>query len=284
MICRLVVGLVVKCSVCGRRDAVYFRVFSGDKLCLPCLRRQLMRSVKRALGSAGVLKPRQRILVLVSPVSPVVSLAHLDLVSRIEAGYGSRIVAIVPDTIALSGDTFSRVEGIVDEVIRVDVGELNGLNLVECMRLDRGIAAVYARRSGSIAAILPYTRDHLTLAALEAITGEWWYWSESMDRWSGLVPLIAGFSRVESEAAAAYGFLAGYYAESRCSIFSKSKSVLKRVSYGRPELVYSSSKSIELFSRAVSRMGGVCRICGGFSDSSICSICRTHLRGIFEDL
>ena len=263
------------CSVCKKRPAVYYRRFSGDRLCMPCLRKQLLKAVKKSLGAPGLLKPRQVVGVLISPIAPLHSIALADLVYRVEKSYGSTIKILHMDNVELSEDT-QRLVSRLGEVIRVEAPRVKEAGLVECMRLDRGLAGAAARMHGVNAVILPYTRSHLAMAGLEALLGEWWYWSEALDRWSGLVPMIAGLSSIEAEAASAYSFLIGADAVPRCRVNLAAGRLFKRVASNRPELVYSSSKTIDLLAGASGRRGTICRICGGYSSAQVCSVCSRY--------
>ncbi|MEB3861351.1 MAG: hypothetical protein GSR84_03935 [Desulfurococcales archaeon] len=264
------------CTMCRRRPAVYVRTFSGDKLCQACLRRQLLKQAKRSLGSHGILKPRQRIVVPLSPLAPLPSLALADLASRVEARYGSTIIILINrDALEPGPGTLDKIKELGAEVAVESRPLPGGLSPPECMRAERALAITAAKRLGADAVAMPYTRDLLTLALLEAMAGQAEMLSEAEESWPGPVPGVAGLSRVESEAAAAYAALQGYDATPLCRVNTGVARLLKAASWGRPELVYSSSKSIGLLASEAGSRFRRCRVCGGYtSGGDVCWLCR----------
>lgn len=266
------------CTMCRRRPAVYHRTFSGDKLCLPCLRRQLERQVKRSLGSQGILKPRQRILVPITALAPLHSLALAELAARVEARYGSNVVvALNRRTVEVGGGTLSRLREAAPSIDEIEIIEHDiprPLTLAECTRAERSIAITTAHRLGLDAVAMPITRDMLATTMIEATATSPEMLSESEEAWPGLVPAIAGLSRVESEAVSAYAALQGYDATPKCSANTGLLRLFKSAATGRPELVYSSSRSIALLAGEAGRRLGRCRICGGYTSGDVCRVCR----------
>ncbi len=264
------------CTMCKRRPAVYARTFSGDKLCQACLRRQLTRQAKRSLGSHGALKPRQRIVVPISALAPLPSLALADLASRVEARYGATIIILINKETLKPSPTTLRKIGELGAMIEEESHPLpQGLTPPEYMRAERAIAFTAASKLKADAVAMPYTRDLLTLALLEATSNNPELLSEAEESWPGPVPGVAGLSRIESEAAAAYAALQGYDATPRCRVDTGVARLLKAASWGRPELVYSSSKSIGLLAGEASSRFGRCRICGGYTaGGGVCGLCR----------
>ena len=263
------------CSVCKRRPAVYFRVFSGDRLCLSCLRRQLVRGVKRSVGRTGVFKPRSKIMVPLSLIDPLASLGLADIMARLERDYGSMVVlAVLSDQIRdVRGIEELRKLGVKVEEFNVDIDKYP-IHMLDCIRFERGIYIRIGAMLGVDAIASPLSRTQLALAALDALlSGNPMYWSESLDYISSKPPVVAAFSLVEAEAVAAYAVLSGYRGESLCRAKFRSKRVFYSISGRRPELEYSSSKTIEVLSTAASRMLRRCTICYGYSSSDTCMVC-----------
>ncbi len=53
------------CTACGRRQAVYHRRYSGERLCLQCLRESLHHKVRRAIARYQLLTPESNVLAVV---------------------------------------------------------------------------------------------------------------------------------------------------------------------------------------------------------------------------
>ncbi len=265
------------CTVCKRREAVYKRTYSGDLLCKPCLRRQLTRQIKHSLGSQGILKPRQHVIVALSPLAPLQSLTLAEIATSIEAKYGSKVTILYnKNTIKINNNRMQRPPvDAVELIVADDMLPKEDMTYTECMRFERATAVIHAIQNGADAVILPYTRDMLAIAMLEATASDWTYLSEARDYLAGAKPAIAGLSRVESEAASAYAALSGYDAQPLCKPRMLLSKVFKRIARGRPELVYSTAKSIELLSTQAGVKARTCRICGGYTrQGDVCSICK----------
>ena len=54
------------CSSCGRRAPIYFRRYSGVKLCPTCFKEDFIKRVRRTISRYELLKYDDRILVAVS--------------------------------------------------------------------------------------------------------------------------------------------------------------------------------------------------------------------------
>jgi hypothetical protein len=52
------------CTSCKQREAVIFRKYSGDHLCLQCLRRSLEKRLRQAVGKFSLLREDDRILLV----------------------------------------------------------------------------------------------------------------------------------------------------------------------------------------------------------------------------
>ncbi|MCE4598777.1 MAG: hypothetical protein F7C81_01085 [Desulfurococcales archaeon] len=269
--------VTVYCNVCKGKPAVYFRVFSGDKLCLSCLRRQLMRSVKRSIGRTGAFKPRSKIMVPISPRSPMASLGLADIMARLERSYGSKVIVVIIENLLVEIKGLERLVelGVDVETFSVDVNSLP-IHQLDCMRLERSIYLKISSIMGVNAIALAISRTELALAALDALlTGDPIYWSESLDYIDSNPPIIAAFSNVEAEAVTAYSVLSGYRGDSMCKPRFRSKRIFYSISSRRPELEFSSSKTVDLLSSAASKGYKRCTLCYGYSEGEVCSVCRS---------
>lgn len=263
------------CDVCGRREAVYFRSYSGQKLCGVCLRRTLERAVRRAVGESGGIPPRSRVVVPISFTAPHASIALVDVASRVERRFGSEIIVLRPREVEVEGSVIS--EGSYVGVVELSVEPPREATLNECLRFDVAWSAKAASSLGGDSVLTPFTLTDRILAALDAlISGEAWLISDSaISRRVGRVRVIHAFGTIEGETVAAYTARLGSTAWSPCRVLSPSKKVFYSIAYRRPELEYSSVKTLSRLLSLAWR-GGVCESCGGYtpgSEERLCPVC-----------
>jgi len=68
---------MVKCTFCKRRDAVYVRPYSGEKLCAECFTKSIEDKVRATIAKYDMLNPDDKILVAVSGGKDSVTLLHI---------------------------------------------------------------------------------------------------------------------------------------------------------------------------------------------------------------
>lgn len=68
---------MVKCGFCGRREAVFVRAYSGEKLCASCFCESIVNRVRAAIADYDMFKFDDRILVAVSGGKDSVGLLHI---------------------------------------------------------------------------------------------------------------------------------------------------------------------------------------------------------------
>ncbi|MCE4621309.1 MAG: hypothetical protein F7B95_02560 [Desulfurococcales archaeon] len=268
------------CSVCGHRTPVYLRTYSGEALCIICLERALIKSIKRAIGITGALKPREPVLVPITLASPSYSLALARLVSIVERKFGSKVIIAVPEPLA--ADTLELLPRDAEAVIAklyLTQTELKAMSSFECLRLDRRWSIQAARHLGVKAVALPFTRTELLLIALEALfNGDKEALTDSSLRFTvGDVVAFNALALVEAEAVAAYAYLKGYLGIGPlCPIRLQSKIAFYSIATRRPELEFSGYKTLGILLERAYRDGRICAACGGLSTSrygEFCSYC-----------
>ena len=147
-------GDMVKCSICGRREAFYYQQASGHRLCGRCLERFLYKRIKKTMSQSNVFKPKPRILYIIPCGFILESIALLDILYKIEKRYSGSITLYTPDHVldyiasrgyGLEAITYSCCRE-VDDVVR-HIVELIGDTASRVREYDL--------------ALLPLTRNHL---------------------------------------------------------------------------------------------------------------------------
>ena len=97
------------CSLCKRREAFFFRPYSGEKLCRKCFARSIENKVRATIAKYGMLEYNDRIAVAVSGGKDSLSLLHI--LGKIEEDYPkASIVAVSVD---------EGIEGYRDEALKI---------------------------------------------------------------------------------------------------------------------------------------------------------------------
>jgi len=76
---------MVKCTLCKRRNAVYLRPYSGEKLCAKCFCISIENKVRGTISEYEMLQPNDKIMVAVSGGKDSVTLLHI--LAKIEKDY-----------------------------------------------------------------------------------------------------------------------------------------------------------------------------------------------------
>ncbi len=85
------------CDVCKRRPAVYLRRDSGEKLCVYCLSRSLVKRIRRGISRSIRLRYGALVAVLALKERIVESLVLAEMVSLIEERYGGHVLVLALD-------------------------------------------------------------------------------------------------------------------------------------------------------------------------------------------
>jgi uncharacterized protein (TIGR00269 family) len=75
----------VPCTLCKRRDAVFMRPYSGEKLCVRCFTRSIEDKVRVTIAKYEMFKPTDKIMVAVSGGKDSVALLHM--LAKIEKAF-----------------------------------------------------------------------------------------------------------------------------------------------------------------------------------------------------
>ena len=100
---------VAVCTVCKRREAFFFRPYSGEKLCRKCFAKSIEEKVRTTIAKYKMLRFDDRIAVAVSGGKDSVSLLHI--LAKIERGYSkTSLVAVTVD---------EGIKGYRDEALKI---------------------------------------------------------------------------------------------------------------------------------------------------------------------
>ncbi len=274
------------CSVCGRREAVYLRISSGERLCARCLERSLARRVKRTLSRTRSIGPRDRILLPVFGSWALKSALMIRLVSMVEREYpSSLLVALEKGMEGLA----ERLEGLLAKpaeflVLEASASPREEGSMLGCLRAARALSVEAARRIGAGIVMLPPPRDLFTALVLSSLArGDVGGMAEyspvlSVDG----VRVVYPFYDVEGEDLCFYAHVLGLYewgiplqgcGDELDQGFTE---IVAGVAERSRELLFSAHRVSRLFSpRSLERIGlRRCSLCGGLDEVSPCRVCR----------
>jgi len=87
---------MTECTLCKRRDAVYMRAYSGEKLCSKCFTESIESKVRATIARYDMFKPDDNIMVAVSGGKDSVTLLHI--LAKIEREFPkARLCAVTVD-------------------------------------------------------------------------------------------------------------------------------------------------------------------------------------------
>lgn len=79
------------CNLCGKKDAVFGRSYSGEKLCGRCFCKSIENKVRKAISKYKMLNPKDKIMVAVSGGKDSVTLLHI--LAKIESAFPATLSA-----------------------------------------------------------------------------------------------------------------------------------------------------------------------------------------------
>ena len=107
------------CTLCGRKDAVFGRSYSGENLCVQCFCKTVEDRVRRTISKYEMLGPKDRIMVAVSGGKDSVTLLHI--LAKIEKAF--------PDVVLCAGTVDEGIRDYRDEALKIAEGNCRKLGV-----------------------------------------------------------------------------------------------------------------------------------------------------------
>ncbi|NWG11042.1 TIGR00269 family protein [Candidatus Bathyarchaeota archaeon] len=111
------------CTVCGRKPAFFFRLYSGEKLCKKCFSKSIEEKVRATIAKYQMLKYDDKIAVAVSGGKDSISLLHV--LAKLERNHPkASLVAVTVD---------EGIKGYRDEALKIAVENCKKLGITHHM-------------------------------------------------------------------------------------------------------------------------------------------------------
>ncbi|MEN2975245.1 MAG: TIGR00269 family protein [Candidatus Caldarchaeales archaeon] len=291
------------CSFCGNSEIVYYRRYSGERLCRRCFLENIVEKVRYTISRYDLLKPFDKIAVAVSGGKD--SLSLLKILAEIEKDYPSAsLVAVtidegIPDyrdEAIKNAEEYVKKIGVPHYVFSFE--KLYGFTLTEIV--EKGVARSINLRPCTICGVL--RRKALTLAAekvgatviatahtlddvvqtylLNILRGDTRFTPIGVRRGAeGVIPRVAPLRLIPEREVVLYAYLSGIpfqtyecpYAEE--SMRDPIRSFLTEYEERFPGSLFSALKSFERIFEKSDRESGRCTRCGEPTSRKICRAC-----------
>ena len=291
------------CTFCGSERVVYFRRYSGERLCARCFNRSMVDRVRRTISKYNLLRPWDRIAVAVSGGKD--SLSLLKILSEIEKDYprASLVAITIDEGIPVyreeaigHAETYAEKLGI--ELRRLSFKELYGFTLTEavesgamekmglkpctvCGVLRRKAITLAARRVGATVVATAHTLDDIVQTyLLNVFRGDASMAPVGLRReGEGVVPRVAPFRLTPEREVVFYAYLnkIPFQAEA-CPYASQAmRDPIRRflTSYEEtyPGALYAALNTLEKLIQAKPQPQHLCPTCGEPTTRPICRAC-----------
>ncbi len=263
----------------NNRTPVYHRTYSGETLDHTALLRAVEKALKKSLSKTKLARPRMKIAAWIPDSAPLRGIVLTKTLLRLERKYGSTTIIVTADSLQDDVERQAGMEHVHIYELETLASRIDASDPIACWRVERSLAIKTSRKAGAEILVSPLTRTDLNLLMLEAVLrGEPEALSEAMPvlPWT-VPPVVAGFSEAEGE------LIAALIARTRTSMRSSqckpcirdAKDLFYSVAGSRPELDFSSYKSLNLLAGKAREKYGICASCGGFTPpgSRICRYC-----------
>jgi len=292
------------CNVCNKGKVVYFRAYSGERLCSRCFTKTFEKRVAKTIAKYDMLRYDDRIAVAVSGGKD--SLALLRVLAKIEAKFPeSSIVAITVDegisvyrdeAIKNAEDFISKMGNI--EHVKVSFKELFGFTLDDVVRngdVDRAgikpctVCGILRRRALDIAARQVGASVIATAHTLDDVVQTYLMnmFRGDIDKQpfgirmeiEGFVPRVAPFKLTPESEVVMYAYLHNIPFQSyvcpyaRTSMRDMIRNFLTEYEENYPGTLYTALTSFEKLIKPSSVSLQKCEVCGVPTSRRICRAC-----------
>ena len=297
------------CSSCGRKTPIYFRRYSGVRLCPTCFKEDFIRRVRRTISRYGLLRYDDRILVAVSGGKD--SLVLLKVLYEIEREFPrSEVLAVLVDegidSYRLDGLKISRevANALNMELHEFSFKDLYGFTLSEvvesgiaerlrlhpctiCGVLRRKALVTAARKLGATVIATAHTLEDVAQTyLLNLLRGEKNIRAIGLRREAeNIIPRVAPLRLTPQREVALYAYLEGIpFQSSACpytheSMRDEIRNFLTLYDYKYPGSLYAFLSMFEGILEKIPQPAEInrCEICGEPTDRRICRACEIIL-------
>ncbi len=285
----------IKCQHCKKRDAVYRRLASGEVLCVQCLANAVVKQIRKAMSVYPIVKRDENVLYVIRSDKPLESITALKLFLKAVSGLNVSIDVLCIDV--NSNGLCNTVEEIlkrqsleVRKIISITVKHKNIVNSwLKLVKLHSVLPLQIARKEHITAIVQPYFRDELTfLNIIGLIMLKYEVFSEGMPVKKSYyedIRISRPFYYVVSHDIAVLTYhnkiLQEYMIKNDIGFIpidereSYALELSKRIFFESPELMYASTKSVELLQSYIVKNSTQCSYCLSLASESVCSICKS---------
>lgn len=293
------IAKLAPCMRCKKREAIYVRATSGERLCKLCLRDSVVKQVRKALNYYKMVTRGSGVLFVIRIDKPLLSLTALSLYKSAAKDFSVKLHALCFQVKGATEYCRQLMGAVKDEEVDVTILEVEPTpplyNFVAATKFMEAAAFEVARRSGFRFISTPLFRDELLLFTLLGILKiSKTVFGEGMPvKYMGEIKVVRPFYYVVMSDAIFLTMLRHNIEDLELALYgthcvasasdSEFNALARRVMYESPELMYSSGKAVELLQSYIIGGSQRCSVCGSFSDSDPCDYCRS-LRGLLEQL
>ena len=297
------------CSICGRREAVYFRPYSGERLCRRCFLKSIERKVRRTISQYEMFNPDDRIAIALSGGKDSLTLLHI--MHKIERDFPkAELYAITVDE-GIKGYRDEALENAVKACEKLEIKhlvvsfkELFDITLDEIAETIKGVegeltpcsyCGVLRRRALNIAAKeLGATKiatahsldDEIQTLILNIIHGDILKIArlpQDSPEAKNFIPRVKPLREIPEAEIAFYAYLTGISLQSRVcpyapqALRSEVRFFLNQLEENHPGIKYTIYHSFEKLKSLIQPPSKpeitFCRICGEPASKPICEVC-----------
>ena len=278
----------ILCKNCQRMPAFFLRPYSGEYLCKHCLRRGVLKQIRKTLSYYPIVKRGEEVLYLIRLDRPAESIVFMDIFKYFIKRLNLKVHIFIPEELKSAIDTVlinMYGDNVFATVNYVPVMEFKPTCFAELVKVHEVLALALSRELGCTTVLSPIFREELVFLALLGLT----YASRSIFGDAFPVKQL-GSSRVSRPTylVSLFDIVALTYSNRRIlQLFDEANtstffnpvelSLLKtlyEVTRFSKELIYASRKSIELIQSMFIPHQSRCKLCLSFTDQGdVCEIC-----------